>query len=159
MIAPGLMAQQANLQVQTDSKEQNLRAYVELLRADIKSQKVQIFTDVMRFDEQQTIAFWPIYREYDLELSKLGDERLAIITDYANNYLKMTDAKADELAKKVLELDDRRSDLKKKYYERFNKALSPVMAVRFFQVENQIQLLLDLQIASNLPIIEETGTN
>jgi hypothetical protein len=35
------------------------------------------------------------------------------------------------------------------------KALPTVLVVRFFQVENQIQLIVDLQIASNLPIIEE----
>jgi hypothetical protein len=33
--------------------------------------------------------------------------------------------------------------------------LPTVLVVRFFQLENQIQLIVDLQIAENLPIIEE----
>ena len=35
------------------------------------------------------------------------------------------------------------------------KVLPTVLVVRFFQLDNQVQMLIDLQIASNLPIIEE----
>ena len=149
---------QKNVQVESDSQEQNIRAYIELMRADIKAQKVQIITEVMHLNDQEAATFWPIYREYDLEFSKLGDEKLAIIQDYARNYLNMTDEKADQLARRVLELDEKRQDLRKKYYERFKKALSPVLAARFTQVENQIEMVIDLQIASSLPIIEEADS-
>jgi len=148
-------APQQNVQVEPDGQEQNLRAYTELVRANLKAQKVGIITEVMHLNDQEAATFWPIYREYDLELSKLGDEKLAIIQDYSNNYLRMTNQKADQLAKRVLALDDQRQELRRKYYDKFKVALSPVLAARFTQVENQIELIVDLQIASSLPIIEE----
>lgn len=52
-------------------------------------------------------------------------------------------------------LEDQRIAHNKKYYELMRKALPALLAVRFFQVENQIQLIVDLQIASNLPIVKE----
>ena len=156
MAVPAVQAQQ-KLQDPAESKELNIRAYVELLRADIKSKKVQVITEVMQFNDAQGAAFWPLYREYDVELSRIGDERLANIKAYAEAYLSMTDEKADALAQKFLEIDSHRTDLRKKYYDRFKKALGSIMAVRFFQVETQIQLVLDLQLAANMPIIEETG--
>ena len=70
----------------------------------------------------------------------------------------MTDAKADQLAQQVMQLDEKRMALREKYYATMKKALSPIVAVRFFQVEHQLQLLVDLQIASNLPIIEENDS-
>jgi len=103
-------------------------------------------------------VFWPVYREYDLEFSKLGDEKLAIIQDYARSYLDITDERADQLAQRVLELDEKRQELRKKYYEKFKTALSPILAARFTQVENQIEMVIDLQIASRLPIIEEADS-
>jgi CHAT domain-containing protein len=148
-------APQRNMQVEPDGQEQNIRAYVELLRANLKTQKVAIITEVMNLNDKDAAVFWPIYREYDLELSKLGDEKLAIIQDYAQNYLTMTNEKADQLAKRVLELDDQRQELRRKYYDKFKDALSPLLAARFTQVENQIEMIVDLQIASSLPIIEE----
>jgi hypothetical protein len=67
----------------------------------------------------------------------------------------MSDPKADQLAQRVMTLDEQRLALRKKYYELLKKSLPTILVVRFFQVENQLQLILDLQIASNLPIIEQ----
>ena len=137
-----------------EAKEQNLRAYVELLRSDLRTQKVAIITEMMAFTEAEDAAFWPIYREYELEMSKLGDERVALIQDYANAYSTMSDATADALATKALDLESRRYEVKRKYYERFKQALSPRTAARFLQVEHQLLLLIDLQISASLPVVQ-----
>ena len=78
-----------------EAKSLNLTAYAELLRSDVRAEKVAILTEVMGFTEAEDAAFWPIYREYDGEMAKLGDQRLALITDYANEYATLTDAAAD----------------------------------------------------------------
>jgi len=148
-----------NLQVQADSQEQNTRIYIELLRADIKAQKTQILTAVMALDDKEAAVFWPIYREYDLAFSALVDEKLAIIQDYSANYLSMDNEKADQLAQRMLDLDQKKVELRKQYYQKFKKSLSPVMAARFTQVMDQIEKLLDLQVDSRLPIIQESGSN
>ena len=49
-----------------ETKTLNLSAYAELLRSDVRAQKVAIITEVMGFTEAEDTAFWPIYREYDL---------------------------------------------------------------------------------------------
>jgi hypothetical protein len=132
----------------------NLTAYAELLRSDVRSQKVAIITEVMQFTEKEDAAFWPIYREYDLEMAKLGDERVALIAEYASNYSNLTDAIADKLATKALDLEARRQALKSKYFDRLKTALSPRTALRFLQVEHQLLLLIDLQISAALPIVK-----
>ena len=147
--------------VAPDSEQQtkalNLSAYAELLRSDVRAQKVAIITEVMGFTDKEDEAFWPIYRQYDLEMSKLGDERVALIADYAKNYANMNDEIADRLASKALELEARRQELKGQAYQKVKKVLSPLTAARFLQVENQLLLLIDLQIASSLPIAPAAG--
>lgn len=137
---------------QDQTKTMNLSAYAELLRSDIRAEKVAIITEMMEFSEADSAAFWPIYREYDAEMSKLGDERVSLVADYARNYDRLTDDVADRLARTALDLESRRQALKAKYYERVRTALKPRSALRFLQVEHQLLLLLDLQVASALPI-------
>ena len=139
------------------TKALNLSAYAELLRADVRAQKVAIITEVMGFTDKEDEAFWPIYREYALEMSKLGDERVALIADYAKNYANVTDEVADRLASRALELEARRQELKGQVYQKVKKALSPLTAARFLQVEHQLLLLIDLQIAASLPIAPPAG--
>ena len=137
-----------------DTKTLNLTAYAELLRSDVRAQKVAIITEVMAFTEAEDKGFWPIYREYDLEMAKLGDERVALIAEYASNYANLTDAIADKLALRALDLEARRQALKAKYFDRIKTALSPRTALRFLQVEHQLLLLIDLQISAALPIVK-----
>jgi hypothetical protein len=136
-----------------ETKTLNLSAYVELLRYDVRTQKVAILTELMAFSEAEDRAFWPIYREYDLEMAKLGDERVALITEYAGHYPKVTDAIADKIAAKALDLEARRQATKARCYERVKAALSPVTALRFLHIEHQMLLLIDLQISASLPVV------
>jgi len=153
VLAPGAQAI-AQTKPADDSREQNLRAYAELLRSDLRAQKVAIITELMQFTEADDEKFWPIYREYEIELAKVNDERIALIREYASAYESITDAIADRLARGAHDLEQRRKTLKAKYYDRFKAALSPRTAARFLQIENQILLILDLQIAASLPIVQ-----
>lgn len=137
-----------------ETRHTNLTAYVELLRSDVRAQKVAILTELMALSAAEDAAFWPIYREYDVELSALNDEKVRGIAEYADNFTNMTDAVADSLATRVFDLEARRTALKQKYYTRLKTALSPKLAARFIQIENQLLMIIDLQIAASLPIVQ-----
>ena len=138
----------------SDPRDLNLRAYVELLRSDVRSQKVAILTELMEFNEQEDAAFWPIYREYDTELSALNDQRVRLIADYAKNYETMTNEAADRIARGALDFEAKRSALKLKYFDKVKAALSAKRAAKFLQIENQMLMLIDLQVSASLPIVE-----
>jgi hypothetical protein len=128
-------------------------AYLELLRSDIQTEKKEIIAATLNFTDEEASKFWPIYREYELELAKLGDARLALIKDYAKHYENMTDVKAKELAKESFRIEENTTKLRKKYYGKIEKALSSIQAVRFAQLDRRIGMLLDLQISSEIPIM------
>ena len=152
LLAAGAAGANAQSPAEREDKSLNLAAYAELLRSDVRAQKVAILTEVMGFTEQEDAAFWPIYREYDLEMSKLGDERLALIREYAAGYGTLTDELASSLATKAMDLASRRNAALNKCYEKVKTSLSPRTALRFLQVEHQLQLIIDLQIAASLPV-------
>jgi hypothetical protein len=140
-----------------ETREQNLRAYTELLRSDLRAQKVAVITEVMQFTEDEDRAFWPLYREYEAELARLNDARLALIDAYGQAYSTLSGAQASELVEKALDLEARRTALKQRFHQRLKGALPPVTAARVLQVEHQIGLLVDLQVAASLPIAAQTG--
>ncbi len=108
----------------------------------------------MDFSEEQANAFWPIYREFNTEREAIGDESIKVIKQYIKFYENMTDATAKELWKKSMEIKQSKLDLEKKYYKKFEKALTSKMAVKLMQVENQINDLIELQINSELPLLK-----
>jgi hypothetical protein len=133
--------------------EQNLNTYIDLIRKDVRSQKSAIMDAVMQLDLDQAAKFWPIYRDYDAELKKLNDLRVANIKEYAQSYNNLSDAKADELIQNAISYQKQRMDLLARYYDRVKESLGSVTAARFVQVEQQLLLIIDLQIDSSLPIV------
>ena len=138
-----------------DAQQKNVREYVELLRTNVRQQKAQIMGAVLQLDVDQAAKFWPIYNEYDSELTKLNNLRLENIQEYARNYDALSDDKADELVQKALDYRKQRADLLAKYYGRVKSSLGAVEAARFLQVEDQLLLIIDLQIVSELPIMAQ----
>lgn len=134
-------------------QELNTQEYITLLRKDVSADKAKILGAVMQFDAEDAAKFWPIYHDYDTELSKLNDMRVANIKEYAQNYTSMTDDKADELIKNAMTYQKQRDELLAKYYERVKQELGGITAARFAQVEHQLLLIIDLKIASALPVV------
>jgi hypothetical protein len=125
-----------------------------LLRKDLKTEKSAVITAAMDFTEAESEVFWPIYREYENEVTKLWDVRIGIIRDYANTYETMTDEIAKDLVNRSFKVREQFLKLDQKYWKKFAKELSPIQAGRFWQVNSQINDLLDLQVASELPLVE-----
>ena len=142
----------ASTEKSISDEERNTRAYIELLRKDLRRSRSQLMGEVMQLDTDESQQFWPVYKEFETELTKIGDQLVLLVRRYVEHYDKMTDALADELANKVLAAEQQRNALKKKYYDRIKKSMGAVTAMRFLQVENQLERLIDLQIAAQLPV-------
>jgi len=134
---------------------QDVDSYIELLKSQLKTDKKVIITETMEFTQQQSEAFWPVYNEFEHELEKLSTKRIANIKDFAANYDSLTDKKAEELIKNSFSFQEDRMSLNKKYYKKFSEVLTPIVAAKYMQLENQIELIIDLNIAANLPFAKK----
>ena len=133
----------------------SIESEIELLRTDLKADKVDIVKEALHLDAAKSDAFWPVYRKYQAELDALGDKRLALIKDYAANYDKLTDQKAKTIVKQALDLQTQRTKLLQKHYGNFEKVLGSIDAAKLVQVEHLVQALIDVQMAAEMPLIEK----
>lgn len=147
---------QAGTQLATSANaaHQNIQAYIDLLRTNVRQDKAEELGAMMQLSAADSAKFWPIYDEYDTELAKLNDMRIANAQDYVSSYDQMTNEKADALIQKALSYRKQRSELLAKYYVRVKGALGGIEAARFIQIEDQLLLIIDLQIYSSLPIVD-----
>ncbi len=136
------------------TQEANLQAYISMLRKDLKKDKVSVITEMMELGPSDAAKFWPVYNEYDKSLTKLGDERIAFIRMYADNYSSLSQETATKIAIGMIDLEAKRVELRKQYFQRLSQTLTPKEAAKWLQVETQMERLVDLQILSSLPIVE-----
>ena len=127
---------------------------VELLRKDIRSEKKQIIAANLTLTDAEATKFWPLYDQYTADLVKINDAKYAAIKDYATNYDTLTDAKALELTRQMLEVDQSVAQLRLKYSPMFSKVVSGKKTALFFQLDRRLLMLIDLQLASAIPMVQ-----
>jgi hypothetical protein len=150
-VAGSAMAQAPTPQ---QTREANLKAYIGMMREDLNKDKVSILTELMALGPDGAAKFWPVYNEYTKALAKLGDERIAYIRMYADNYESLSGETATKIALGLLDIESKRLDLRKQYFLRLSQVLSPKDAARWLQIESQIEKVVDLQILASLPIVD-----
>ena len=129
--------------------------WLQLLKQDLRAQKKDIVTKGMQtFTDEEAKRFWPIYDAYNAELGNFVDARYALLKAYADDYDKMTDAKATELLTRRFSIQKQRALLDEKYSKQFATALSPRRLARFYQIEHEFDLLLELQVVSQTPKVK-----
>src|SRR5262245_66490895 len=113
----------------------SLDKYMELLRSDFRTTKTELLTEALQLSEPDGQKFWPIQREYETELAKLGDQRVQLIKDYVANYDSLSATTAKQLVDRAFKLESSRLSLLKKYTDKVSKGVNPIVAARFAQIE------------------------
>ena len=131
----------------------NIRNYLELLRSDMNSLKVELVNSIMKLSGEDAKKFWPIYRDYENELGKQAVNRAEMIAEFIRSHQdgSFDNAKAKDLAKRWFKSQRTRLDLLEKYHTKIEKALTSVQAGQFLQIEHQLGLFIDVTIASEMP--------
>ena len=127
---------------------------LQLLRKDLRSQTKQIVAANVTLTAAEAQKFWPIYDQYAAELAKINDTKLSLIKEYAANYAAFTDAQAQSIMERWTAADDAAIQLRIKYIPILQKVLPGKTVALFFQVDRRIGVLMDLQVASDIPLVE-----
>ena len=127
--------------------------YVELMRSDLRNGKTELLTHALKLSDADGAKFWPIQREYETELAKVGDQRMQLLKDYAANYDSLTPEMAKSLMDRAFKIESSRLAVLKKYADKVTKAVSPSVAARFAQVEAIVNSLIDLKLRAETPLV------
>lgn len=139
--------------------DDNIYNYLQLFRSDLNSAKVEIVNRIMKLSEAEAQKFWPIYRDYETQLGKLAVDRTELIAEFVQSHKdgRFDDAKAREIAQRWFKSQRARLNLLEKFHGKIQKALSPIKAGQFLQIENQVAIFIDMTIASEMPVVGESN--
>jgi hypothetical protein len=126
---------------------------IELLRKDLRSEKKKILAMNVPLTETEATKFWPVYDEYALAMAKANDAFYAIIKEYAANQKTLTDAQAVDMLKRWSAVQVEQAQTRQRFIPIIEKVLPGKKAALFFQIDRRLYALMDLQVASEIPLV------
>jgi hypothetical protein len=152
-----LNAQQAAHSPASDknmTEEQVNDANIQLMRQDIRSERKKVVAANMPLTEAEAVKFWPVYDRYIAETIKVNDVRFALLKEYAKSINATSEQQADSFIKRWLVLDQDNTQLRLKFIPEFEKVISHKKTAMFFQIDRRVSMMIELQLASQVPLVK-----
>jgi hypothetical protein len=127
-------------------------ADIALLRQDLRAKKMQVVGENMSLSDPEAEKFWPIYNHYVKELTTINDQKYALLKQYAEMWATMSDEDALIYVRHWLEVDGQAQALRLRYVPTVSQVLPGRKAATFFQVDRRLNMIIDLQLASQIPL-------
>jgi hypothetical protein len=124
----------------------------ELAREAIHANKKLVIAANMHLNANEKEGFWAVYEDYQQDLGKILERTVALIEDYAINFETLSDKKAKELLNSHLKIEADTVKLKKSYLRKFQKVLPAQKVVRYYQLENKIEAIIDYELVDKIPL-------
>jgi hypothetical protein len=135
-------------------EEDPVQAHIDAVRIELAEGKVRLISDTMRLSDEEAEIFWPLYQEYEIELFGIGDRRLDLIERFvaAHQSKALDEVEAEKMIVDWFQQETDRLGLLKKYQRRIVNELSALRAIQFLQIEHRVNTVIDIMIASELPL-------
>ena len=127
---------------------------IKLFRKDLRSQRKQIIAANLVLSGEEAEQFWPLFELYTQDLVAKQDQKYVLLKDYAQDYATMTDEQAEKYVRGRAAVDQEMLQIRLKYFPLFRRVLSGKSTALFFQLDWRLGLVMDLQLASQTPLIE-----
>jgi hypothetical protein len=134
---------------------QSSKEEVDLVQAAFGMEKKAVVADFVQPSALQKDAFWKLYDEYETQRKELGKQRIALLSQYADHYLDMTNEQADAWTKKVIDLQKKTDNLIVVYYGKVKLATNAIVATQFYQIENYILTSIRMEVLQNVPFLHK----
>jgi len=141
-----------NAAAQAQTQSPNLNDDTQLLLSQIQADKAAVVLKSLELTDPEARAFTPVYDEYQKERKEIAQRQIAELNKFASNYGSMTDKAAGEILKNWFKIQEDKNDLVKKYAKKFEHVLPKTKVLRFVQVENKLETVVDLQAARVIPL-------
>ncbi|HET7108932.1 MAG TPA: hypothetical protein VFI38_19115 [Candidatus Acidoferrum sp.] len=125
---------------------------IALLRRDLRAKKMQVIGQNMSLSDREAEKFWPIYNHCVKDLQEVNNQKYALLKQYAEMWSTMSDEDALIYVRNWLEADGQAQALRLKYVPVVSQVLPGKKAATFFQLDRRLNMIIDLQLFSQIPL-------
>lgn len=135
------------------SPSTDVTSEIELTRAAIQVRRQALVTAAMDLGAQESESFWPLYRDYRLDMAKVNDRYVKLLVSYLGSYDSLSDEAASRLVNEYLGIERDRNEVKAAYVPRFARVMPAKKVARFFQVDNKLDAIINGELAQMIPLV------
>ena len=138
----------------TDLMAQQEREAIEAIKAQIQSNRQALMAENLMLDESEGEIFWPVYQDFHEDRDVLLDRRIKLLQKLRDNFAGLTDEQSTQMLDDYFALEDDFLALRKKYLQKFRQVLSDKNTLRYYQIENKMDSIIEYELSQIVPLAQ-----
>jgi hypothetical protein len=129
---------------------------MQILREKVKADKKLLVAANMELTESEAKGFWPVYEDYQKDLTAINQRIVKLVESYAADYRAnaLTDEKAKKLVDELVAIEKAEVGLKASYVPKLGKVLPQKKVARYLQIENKIRAVVKYGLMEGVPLVQ-----
>ena len=113
-------------------------------------EKKAMILDELALTEAQKSSFWPVYESYSNAIQYIDMEYIRLLGMRDDD---LSEKQSSSLTEHMLMNELLLAKARKQYYRKFRKALTPALASKFMQLDNDFRTILRIQMQKESPAL------
>jgi hypothetical protein len=126
---------------------------MQALRAAVKADKRALVASTLKLTDAEAKRFWPIYDTFQRNLDMNSRRRVIAVEGLLFRDKPMTNLAAKNVITELMTVDEAEVKARHTLRRRLMRALPPIKAAQYLQLEDKIQAVQDYDIAATVPLI------
>lgn len=127
---------------------------IDLTRSIVQGQRQGIVGASLPLTQPESQAFWPLYAEYQKAMTEVSDRTVKLIKEYAKHQDSMSDKRAAKLLDEYFSIEQAKLGVRVQYRQELGDVLPAKKVARFFQIENKMDAMLDMELSRGVPLMK-----
>ena len=125
-----------------------------VVRELLQAGREEVIAEELGMTSEERVGFWPIYDEYVRDLGEVNDRLAELLVEHSATWENVSDELAERMIDEYFDIESDRINVRSKYVRRFDNVLPPKKLARFIQIENKFNVLVELELAQAVPLIQ-----
>ncbi len=110
--------------------------------------------EAMALTDEQWKAFEPVFDDYKAVMHPVFEKRINLIKEFVKKQGVLTDAEARAALTGILEIEQDEWLVQRDFQKEFLEVIPAAKALRFWQIENRMMLMLLSSVAKDVPLAQ-----
>ncbi len=132
---------------------QTVKETLDVTRQAVETQRRVLVSGALPLTDAEAKHFWPLFDAYEKQRRPIDERANRLVADFVASAASLSDPQAKAMLAEALDVDDARLKLRRDFMGRMAKAIPPRKLVRFFQIENKLDAIVNLGLAAEIPLV------
>ncbi len=121
---------------------------------DFSKKRRTLIREHLHLSPETSKRFWPLYDQFQTQLESFRLKRREVLFDLGKGLDGMSDEEAKEYVNDRLELDQKRAEITRQYFNQLATFMSYRNLALYIQLETKIRVFVEAGIEESIPLIQ-----